>query len=107
LSNGSSIIEQWTLHNYTTSRESSAPNVNILSVSKYEQPVLISFSGQGFEYLNNVRGTLTKINDNGALWQYEDDKVLIQRKISDQLDHYYFDLGLSVKFKTPQKAERI
>lgn len=104
LGSGDLFFSSWKLKNYRTTRESAAPAVSFSDVLHQAQMMQLGFDSNDFLYLSTVRG---KLESQGAskTWNYEDEKVRLQRKFTPAEDGRSLDVILAVRFKTPNAAK--
>ena len=98
LSNGGLFFQDWNLKNYKLDISSSAPLVDMKSVTHEDGEISLAFEDTDYAYLNDVRGELTS-TPQGALWKYEDDKVILKREFIASEQVPYVDLRVSAEFK--------
>lgn len=83
ISNSSYWVSNWTLNQYKTSIDANAKQIDLKSVTNFDESIQIALDSQEYAYLPSVMGTLTEVSGTSA-WKYEDANLKLSREITPE-----------------------
>ncbi len=97
--NSGYLLRDWKLENYRSTQAKDSPKIDLESLVHQRGTVQFAFDREDLGYLTNITGRLIQKSSTQILWEYEDDRVLLQRDIRYSKDSSYIDVTFQGKFK--------
>ncbi|MCM0604802.1 MAG: membrane protein insertase YidC [Xanthomonadaceae bacterium] len=79
--NSSYWVSNWKLNQYKTSIANDSAQIDLKSVTNFDESIQIALDDQEYSYLPTVLGSLTQ-TEKGSVWTYEDTNLKITRELT-------------------------